>query len=656
MRRLTGALILIPAMASAVLAADVKTPTVRTERPRIFLRAKAWDGPSVERISEWMRLPEYKTRAKKMGPGQYARYEGFNNRLAILWMMNGDEAAGKMALERFKKHRISGNTPSYWGIDCQRAAACYDWLHDHPGWDDESRQAKIKHLEWWADKNMAYLSSRNVVTPFYSRMPGALGALTSLGLALHGDSPKAEKYVKFAQDYLVNTYGTIRQMEDGATCGATYGYMHAFNDLATMVAAWRSATDWDAAAWIKEHQGNWLERQMLFQAWTTYPNGWFWKDGDVWSGAHTDRSKFRMQIDIVSQMYHSGPGRSFALQIAKRWPNWGGWPSDYHTAYLWQFFVFNDPTLKPAPLSTLGRAAVFSPNLHGIVCWRDSWDDDAAIVHFKCGETVNHHASYDQGKFTIFKRAPLAIKDGAYVGYKRKHHMYYKSPWSANCVVFTGPGADGMQPHIDFDGAASWTAWKAKRDARVTRPPTGVLRATEANDRYARALGDLTGSCKSGSSWTRELVFLGYKYLVVLDRVKAGKGLSHRWLLQTVNEPTVDGALVTADNAPGRLFCRTLLPAKAAIAKVGGEGHAFDYNGSNRPPRGWPDPKKFPPEMQLGRWRIEVTPADGAAECVYLHVLFPTDTKTDAMPACAVKQEGKHITVTVGDLAYTFGA
>jgi hypothetical protein len=638
----------------AAMPAKPPLPTVRKDRPRIFLRAKKWAGPSVEQIKEWMALPEYKTRAKKMGPGKYEKHEGFNNRLAVLWMMNGDEKAGALALERYKKHSISGSTPSYWGVSAWRSAAMWDWLHDHPGWDKASREKKLKQLEWWGNHAMKYLRGRPA-TPFYSRQSGAFAALTCIALAIHGDSPKGEELLKFAHDYLVTKFGTIRQVEDGATAGGTYGYMHEFNDLSSMVAAWRSATDWDAAQWIKEHQGNWLERQMLFQMWTTYPGGWFWKDGDVWSGGHSDKSKFRMQIDIVADMYKSGPGRAWALGLAKRWPKWDGWPSDYHTAYLWQFFVFNNPNLKPAPLDTLGRAEVFSPKLHGIVCWRDSWKNDATIIHFKCGETVDHHATYDQGKFTIFKKTPLAIKNGAYVGgYRKSHHNYYKSPWSANCVVFTGPNYGGQQPRIDFDGSHSWKEWKTTRDKRYVRPATGVLKTTESNEKYARAVGDLSASVPGDTTWTRELVFLGYKYLIVLDRVKAdGKQVDrHRWTLHTVNKPKLDGALAVADNGEGRLFCKTLLPIDAKLTQVGGPGHEFDQNGRNRAPKGR---KTFPPEMQMGAWRLDVEPVDRAKTCIYLHVLYPTTTDTKAMPKCSAAFTPAGILVRVGDLHYRFG-
>ncbi len=634
----------------ALAADDLELPTVRDERPRLFLRAEEWDGPAVEKIRTWMDLPEYRTRARKLTGGA-ARYPSHKNRQALLWMLTDDEEAGRRALERFKATQIQGRTPSYWGISSVRSAAAYDWLRNHPGWDEESRAAKIAHLEEWGERSMNYLR-RNPSTPFYSRQPGALVALTTIGLALHGDSPKADEMLRFAHDYLVNGMGTIRQAEDGATGGATYGLMHAFNDLACTVAAWRSATDWDAAEWIREHQGNWLERQMLYQIWHTYPNGWFVKDGDVWGGSHSDRTQFRMQMDIISGFYNHGPGRAHALQMAERWPNWDGNPSDYHTVHVWQFFVFNNPELEPAPLSELGRAEVFSPDLHGFVAWRNSWENDAAIVHFKCGETVDHHATWDQGRFTVFKHTPLAIKNGAYIGYNSPHHQYYKSPWSANNVVFTGPEYSGRQPRINFHGSKSWDEWKRERDRRFDRPPTGILLETEANDEYARALGDLSASVPGDTTWTRELVFLGYQYLIVLDRVNIdGERVDrHRWLLQTINEPRIDGGLVVADNEPGRLFARTLLPENAKLTKVGGPGREFDYDGTNRPP----NREQFPPEMMMGSWRVEVEPEDGAGECTYLHVLFPTNTETEAMPECSVEHDDETITVKVGELEHVF--
>jgi hypothetical protein len=634
------------AVTGAARAADGKAPTVRKERPRIWFRAKAWQGPSVEKLRERMKTAEYKLRAVKLErkhAGTIAR--------AVLYMGSGDGAAGKKAVAEFKKFRISGRTPSYSGIEAQKCAAMYDWLRDHPDFDEASRKAKIAHMEQWADGYMKYLKAGGD-TPFYSRMSGALGGLTLMGLALHGDSPKAGEYVRFSAHFLREKLGTIRQAEDGATGGGTYGLNHAFTDWAHLVAAWRSATDWDAAQWIKKNQGDWLQRQLLWQIWATYPNGFLFKEGDLWEGAMDDKEQYRMQIDAVTGMYRNGYGRAWADDMHRRWPKskWDDIPWDYHTSYAWEFFVFNDPDVKPKALSGLGRAEVFSPELHRFVAWRSSWKPDATVIHFKCGETVDQHPTRDQGKFTIFKYQPLAIKAGAYIGWQSKQHRFYQSVWSANVMLFTGPKYLGEQPRLRYEKVPSWSAWKARRK-RAKRAPTGVLVASEANDRYARALGDMSGSLKDGATWRRELVFLGYKYLLVLDRAKATGDQKHRWTLHSVNEPKVTGGLAVVDNGKGRLFVKSLLPEKARLKKIGGPGHQCDYNGDNRvPKRGY----KAQPQQRIGAWRLDIHPPDDAKECVYLHVLYPTDTGTEKMPACSVTKQGANLVVKVGDLSYTF--
>jgi hypothetical protein len=327
----------------------------------------------------------------------------------------------------------------------------------------------------------------------------------------------------------------------------------------------------------------------------------------------------------------------------------------YGFRYFW-YFLYNNAELKPTPLEGLGRAEVFSPDLHAFVCWRDSWKDDATVIHFKAGDNVDHHGTWDTGKFTVFKHSALAIKNGAYTGgYKSSKHMYYKSPWSANVVIFDGPKSHGWQKVVpDLDGSASWSTWKARRDK--LHPVTGVLKNHEANEKFARAVADLSGSTfPDNSTWIRELVFLGYKYLLVLDRVKPGPGVKTRWLLHSVEEPKIDAGkrLVTIDNGKGRLFCQTLLPEGAEIVKVGGDGKSFFHKNYKGEDVSWSFSGKKGEDM-LGAGRCDVVPADPGAECVYLHVLFPTDSGTAAMPACSVEKKGADLVVKVEGMEHTF--
>jgi len=642
--RLGLALALILAVGLSATA-HAQAPKVRRTRPRLFFRAKAWGGPSVEKVRSWMKRPEYQAQANDLGKPLVGR--------GLRYLLLDDVDAGKQVVEALKKleppARQPKASPSYTGIDTTKMAALYDWFHDHPDFKDH-RAGAVATFEWWGDYYKRYLRLDGV-TPFYCRNSGALAGLTAVGLALHGDSPRAQAYLEHAQKYLKESMGTIRRMEDGATSGATYGLFHQFTDLGHVAAMWRSATDWDAAQWIKEQQGNWLERQMLYQVWITYPNGFIFKDGDVWGGNYRDRYDARMQIDSITGMYRSGYGRSHALAMRKRWGR-----QTYYGNYVWMFYIFNDPEIQPKPLDGLGRAEVFSPKLHGVVCWRSAWKPDATVVHFKCGDNVDHHGTYDTGKFMIFKHGPLAIKNGHYRGYKSSKHWYYKSPWSANVVIFDSPQKHGYQPFVDFDGAVSWTAWKARRD-KYKHPPTGVLRKTEANDRYARAVGDLSGSTwPTGSTWIRELVFLGYKYVIVLDRVRPGKDVKTRWLLHSINVPKIDAAqrLAVIDNGKGRLFCKSLLPEGAKMVQVGGPEKAFVHKTRSGKGLSWPLYKARKAGTRLGAGRLDVVPADDAAPCVYLHVLYPTDTGTAAMPNCSVEQKGDAYTVKVADLSHTF--
>jgi hypothetical protein len=269
---------------------------------------------------------------------------------------------------------------------------------------------------------------------------------------------------------------------------------------------------------------------------------------------------------------------------------------------------------------------------------------------------VDHHGTWDAGKFTIFARgAPMAIKNGHYKGYRSSKHMYYKSPWSANVVIFDGPKSHGWQKSMpDLDGSVSWSTWKERRDK--LHPVSGVLLESESNEKFARAKSDLSGSTDPDrSTWIRELVFLGYKYVVVLDRVKPGPEVKTRWILNSINEPVLDAAerLATIDNGKGRLFCQTLLPDGARIEKIGGGGKAFAHKNQKGDDVLW-DYYAGKPEQMLGQGRFDVIPADPGAEVVYLHVLLATDTGTTTMPPCSVTRSGNDLAVKAADLSYTF--
>ena len=182
----SGALLVLAG--GTVAARTEALPKVRQERPRLFVRAKAWNGPSVERIKGWASRPEYKRPLGMISTcGNSIRY-----------LILADKEAGRKVVAHLSSLKVptKAGSPSYDGIEVTETALAYDWLRNHPEFKEDGRKRAIAHLEWWGDHFKRYLNPG--VVPFYSRNNGALSGLTAAALALHGDSPRAQGYLEHA--------------------------------------------------------------------------------------------------------------------------------------------------------------------------------------------------------------------------------------------------------------------------------------------------------------------------------------------------------------------------------------------------------------------------------------------------------------------------
>jgi len=168
--------------------------------------------------------------------------------------------------------------------------------------------------------------------------------------------------------------------------------------------------------------------------------------------------------------------------------------------------------------------------------------------------------------------------------------------------------------------------------------------------------------------------------LVVFDRVNAlAPSYRKAWLCHFQGEPKVNGRLIEAEvpghiedydgdevvmtwsdgflkppdpSDPGRLFIKSFLPKERTIRRIGGEGYECWANGRNRTGDGHKGLK-----VDIGRWRIEISPAKPASFDNFLHLLHPTDTRTDTMPAAEMVTEadGRMVGLTVGGWLVMFG-
>ncbi|MFO7900536.1 MAG: hypothetical protein R6V58_15930 [Planctomycetota bacterium] len=604
MRRGLCVVLALVLLASAACAAEMGAVDgvdfkVKKERPRIWILKEEWRGPNVPQLKKWFQLPEYRKR-------------GVGGHHELQYVVNGDEAAGSKAVAQLCKMKIGGSSPSYSGAPAQRMAARYDWLRNHPDFTAAKRADVVKHLEKWGDYFTRFATGRGSCV-YYSRYPGAIGGLCCIGLALYGDSPKADKYIAAGYRVLVE-YGKCRAYEGGASAGGTYSIHHAFPDLARAVTAFESATDAGLLEHIEKKQDDWLRKQLYWQIWSTYPNGYFVKEGDLWQ--NPDRTQTRMQIDVVTNLLDDPYGRRHAELMHERWGR-----RDYHGHYVWNFFIFNDPGVKPKPLSELGKAAIFGRDSHGYVIFRSGWDKDDTHIFFRCGEGLDVHSNKGAGAFDIWRHQALA---------QRANRDYPKGDdriQYSNALVFNDHDhpSSRMKTNFPIDFEA-FLKRKKQRNVEVAS-----IVDYEVTDEYARVKGDISAAVKRDcEKWTRELVFLGYKYLLVLDRVVTKKPVSQKWQIHLAGDVKVDGVLATATRGKGRLFCKTVLPAEDDVTVSAEEVRKFHRHA-----------------VSLKE------PAAGAS--TWLHVLYPTESDVDAMPAGSVKRANGKLTVTVGELSYTFG-
>ncbi|MCX7591780.1 MAG: hypothetical protein N2255_09145, partial [Kiritimatiellae bacterium] len=487
---------------------------VRTERPRIWIRAEDWHGPSLTKLRRWFQLPEYKQR-------------GVEGHKALQYLVNGDLAAGSAAVEALLKARITGSSPSYRGAETQEISAHYDWLRNHPDFNAEKRAGVIAMLEQEGDSLVKYCTGASAPL-YYSRYPGAIGGLCLIGLTLYGDNPKAEEFIRVGYKSLVE-YGRARAYEDGASAGGTYSIHHAFPDLARAVFAFESATDANLLRYIREQQENWIEKQLYWQIWSTLPNGYFVKEGDLWQ--QPDARQVRMQGDVLTHLLHNGYGRAHADAMFLRW-NTG----DYHRNYVWNFFVFNNPEIPPASLENLGRAALFGRDSHGYVIFRDGWGRGNTHIFFRCGEGLDVHSNRGAGAFDIYRHEILAQRANKdYPG--DDDHIKY-----SNTMVFNDHNHPSTEMKtdipLDFDGflqrkQKGGFEWASITDFEVT-------------EKFARVRGDISAAVREDcQSWTRELVYLDYKYLIVLDRVETKPiPVVQKWQIHLLGDVKTEGSIV----------------------------------------------------------------------------------------------------------------
>jgi hypothetical protein len=297
------------------------------------------------------------------------------------------------------------------------------------------------------------------------------------------------------------------------------------------------------------------------------------------------------------------------------------------TWFIYPFLLSRlDESPEPFARERLPHARHFEEM--GQIFMRSGSGPDDTYCVFTCGGALRQHRHYDALNFVIYHLGHLALDSGTrYSEFENGEHLanYFAQTAAHNCVVVHQPG----EPPAPY-----WGGTVVGNHGGQHHQLGSVVRAFETTDDYVYVAGDATACYQHGvikragqpdlpekcSLVTRQLLYLLPDHFVVFDRVTTtDAGYRKDWLLHTAHEPVIMDKTVRADQARGRIFCRTLLPGDADLTLVGGPGKEFWAAGRN-----W-DIKTgdLKPEdlAMMGQWRVEVTPGSPRREDVFLHVI-----------------------------------
>ena len=525
-------------------------------------------------------------------------------------------------------------------------ALAYDWLYSQ--WS-ESERAQLRGKLAQGCEYLIERIRKERLSPYNVYLYNSpFQALMAATLAIYGDDPRAEGYMRFTYDLWKNrvlpVWRQVMGKQGGWHEGGEYIGIGIGQAIYQIPAMWRLATGEDVFASEPGIRGF-----LDFAVYRTRPDGTHmrWGDAAFFDKEIPDLPALALEYRHAAAYTLQPPSKNL---VPTSWP-WGP---------LSDFSLYDDNALARLPLAK-------SFDGIGMLIARSNWRPDATYVTFKAGDNYWSHSHLDQGAFTIYKGGELAIDSGLYgPKYGSDHHMNYTYQTIAhNTITVTDPNdsvpAPGKKEARTFanDGGqrrigSGWgvlpapldlSEWMQQRDIYHTASfkkllledglNVAVASITPAYTNRDSGSGTFSGRTRRVEQFWRTFAYDQVDdVIVIFDQVKASKSaFRKRWLLHTLERPQVTpgGFIVTLPNSGsparqgGQLQAYVLLPKDANIHTVGGKGFEFFIDGMNYDNSG--EIAAAAQRMkgaEVGAWRVEVSPGREAAEDVFLTVLLPS--------------------------------
>ena len=637
---------------------------------------------------------------------------------ALTWVLSGDEAAARRALDDLRADPPDKHKGSDRYMRTVRRALAFDWLYGYPGFDPALKDAVAADLVAAAAKMLALQSLADPAQASYHNHTARELALAVFALTAVEGHPSVEARAAPMREQARRAFDNVLETTELVNPEGAYhesmDYMKiTWAPLALMAELRRTTTGEDPARRFGVFRN--MGPTYLYKV---LPDG---------STARDDDNEFPhlMALDNVVLGYAVHRFKDpFAAWIQKES---GFVPREWEIPVL--EFLWSDASVTPRdPASTteaeLPRARLF-PGV-GHLVMRSGWGKDDTWIEFACGPYFAKHDHLDTNHFVIYHKGYLAIDAGAdYTDTESPHYLnQYRRTVAHNTMLVYQPGerffwGENLWPAANdggqrMDSSRFWNSVRSLEDWRRTRDlwDRGRMVAYDPEPgRYVYARGDGTRAYQPSKvgGFVRDLLWLpSSNVLFVLDHVTSkDPAYKKAWLLHGVSEPTVvdasgvapkpigqggtlhrDATTVTFEDGGGRLRVHALLPREREVVVRGGPGFDFwtpgdEYGGAWGSGKNWPlDPPAGGPlpsdpylkKMWLtfwggdmarlspsnrravvpGGWRIEVSPSQAATEDVFLHALEIGDKGAPEHRLEGVAGHGLSGAVVEGDAVVLF--
>lgn len=272
----------------------------------------------------------------------------------------------------------------------------------------------------------------------------------------------------------------------------------------------------------------------------------------------------------------------------------------------------------------------FFENL-GQIYMHSGWTGKDTHALFTCGAKSPSHKEYDENNFVIYKGGFLALDSGTrsfdFTPDGRKlfyaHVNNYKEQSVAHNVILIRNEGE------KFRGWRLDSKYIGNHEG-MNKTTGGVVRSFETNRDFTYIAGDSTAcyNPEKAKQVVRQFLFIHPDLFVIYDTVKSVRADQKKsWLLHTQEEPVIRGNSFETVQRDGRLICRTLLPEKALLTKIGGKGKEFWADGKNYPlgphlEKNIRTARKKGNDAPLwGAWRMSVTAPEARKDNTFLHII-----------------------------------